>query len=636
MIRLKTLLNLLAYGVALLGFLPLAAHLDGPALLAFPAALALGAWWDRSETFPLKPAFATLFSVAVFVVYTAQISRNHLVEPAINLVVLLLAVRLLSPKRGRDYLQIFALSLFALAASSLLSLGIAYLLYLVPMIVGITSGLVLLSFHKIDPQAVFGRTEARRLAGVCLLLPAASLALMLAFFLILPRTQQPLWHIVQPAAAAGGLSDQVQPGSLAAAAEQRRPAFRVQSPPLPENELYWRGVVLNHIDGHTWQRRAPPRETVRVEGGEPLRQIFFPEPGPDAYLPLFDLPLQLSGVRHRRDADLVFSGSPRDRRLSYEALSRAGGRLLVDGGIDRDFYLQLPPQISPRIEEALSSMVRPQQSDREKIAALEAFFLERRLTYSLETGRAEDDPVDHFLFESRRGYCEHFAAAFALMLRMAEVPARLVGGYYGGTYNAVGGYYLVTEQRAHLWVEALVDGAEWVRLDPTTLARNAGDVLSPAGMNWGRGFFDAVDYFWNRIVIAYDLQQQIELFRQAGETAAAPRHWSAPPLPSIAVAAVAALATLLWLVRRTGGPQGREQRLLRRYLQVVRRRHGLREIPDSTGLLELAERLDDPACRRFAAIFGGALYRDRPLSDEELRRCEEILKEVGKGGRNEG
>ncbi len=636
MVRLKTLLNLLAYGVSLLGFLPLAAHLDAPALVAFPLALVVGAVWDRREEFPLKPGFATLFTVAAFVFYAAQVSRDHLIEPAVNLLVLLLAVRLLSAKGGREYPQIFTLSLFALAASSLLSLGIAYLFYLAPMIVGITAGLVLLSFYKVDPEAVLERRELRRLSGVFFALPATSLLLMLAFFFILPRTQQPLWNFLQPTAAASGLSDRVIPGSLAGALEERRPAFRVQSPPLPPQELYWRGVVLNHLDDRAWERRTPPRERTRVEGGEEVRQTFFPEPGPSQYLPLLDLPLELTGVRHQRDGDLVFSGRPRERRLSYEGVSLFGGRLVAEDGVDREFYLQLPQQISPRVEAAISRIVSAAAGDRETIAALEDFFIERRLTYSLDAGLHAEDPVDHFLFESRRGYCEHFATSFVLMLRRAGIPARLVGGYYGGHYNAMGGYYLVNESHAHLWVEALVDGREWVRLDPTTLSHNAAQAFGGSGLNWRRGLLDAVDHFWNRIVITYDLQQQIELFRKAGERAA-PERWSAPSLPSAAaLAGVALIVALPFMLRGAGNLRGREQRLLRRYLNLVRRRHKLAEIPPSMGLQELAEQVDDPACRRFAAIFGGAIYHDRPLSEEEFRECREVMKRVGRRGKDEG
>jgi protein-glutamine gamma-glutamyltransferase len=635
MVRLKTLLNALAYLVSVLGYLPLSRHLDTPALLVFPAALVIGAIWDRREEFPLKPAFTSLFTLAVFIFYASQVSRNHLTEPAVNLLVLLLAVRLLSAKRGREYLQIFALSLFALAASSLMSLGIAYLFYLAPMIVGITVGLVLLSFYIIDPEAVFEGREVRRIMKTSLILPLSSLVLMLVFFLILPRTQQPLWNFFQPAAAASGLSDRVLPGALAGGSEERRPAFRVQSPPLPPGDLYWRGVVLNHLDRHTWERKPVPHEETLVVGGEKVKQVFFPEPGPDLYVPLLDPPVELSGVHHRRDPDLVFTGRPRDRRTSYEALSKFGGRLLVEGEIDRGFYLQLPQAISPRIEAALSSLMLSGKTDGEKIAALKAFFRAQELTYTLDARLGATDPVEHFLFVSRRGYCEHFAASFALMLRMAGTPSRLVGGYYGGDYNAVGGYYLVTQDSAHLWVEALVDGREWVRLDPTSLSHNAGGAFGSGGLNWRRGILDAVDYFWNRLVITYDLQQQLELFREAGERAA-PGRWRAPELRWSALWVTVAIFAALLLLRLGHSTKNREDRLLNRYLHLVRRRHGLSEIPPSLGLQELAEMVDDPACRQFSALFGGAVYRDRSLSDEEYRRCREILKRVGRGRAESG
>lgn len=628
MVRNRTLLDILAYAAALLGFLPLFPHLDLPARIVFPLALAAGALGDRSGRHPFRPAFTTALTAAVFIFYAAQVGPGRLVEPAVNLLVLLLAVRLLGAKGGREHLQILVLSLFALAASSLLDLSIAYLAFLVPMIFVVSAGLVLLAFHSVEPGAVFDRRELRRVGGAALALPLVSTVLMFALFLVLPRARHPLLPFFQSQATAAGLNDRVVPGAFASPEGKGRPVFRVEVSRLPPGELYWRGVVLSRLREGAWLRDSTLREDAEVAGGTPLRQVFYPEPGPGPFLPALDHPVEITGTPHRRGDDLVFTAPGEFRRVRYKALSRRGAVLNVRGSADRELYLQLPPALSPRVAEAAAS-VAAGAGDREKIARLEAFFLARRLTYSQNIQGGSADPVDDFLFVTRRGWCEHFATSFALMLRLAGVPSRLVGGYYGGDYNELGGYYLVTEEMAHLWVEALVDGREWVRLDPTRLAQEAGGGQG-GGLGPGRRLLDAVDYYWNRMVIGYDLDRQMDVLREAGERAG---NWR-PDLSSLGWVlggggAVLLLPAALGRLRRRGS---REARLLRRYHRRVTRRYRLGELPPSTGLQELASRVGDPACREFSEIFGGALYRDRALTQEEYRRLKRLIRKVGEEG----
>jgi hypothetical protein len=237
--------------------------------------------------------------------------------------------------------------------------------------------------------------------------------------------------------------------------------------------------------------------------------------------------------------------------------------------------------------------------------------------------------VDEFLFEKKRGYCEFFASSFALLLRLSGVPARLVGGYYGGEYNEMGGYYLVTEDTAHVWVEALVDG-RWVRLDPSRLASNAGaSLLAPRvrGLSPGRRLLDTVDYYWNRAVIAYDLASQLQLLQKTNRQLRqfrVPFDWQTAG--GYLLAGIAGIIALAALIRRSRS--SREERILRAFLRRVRKRHQLEAIPAATGLQELAKQLDDPVCREFADIFGGGIYRDRKLTGEEMEKLRELVRRL--------
>lgn len=633
MVRLSSLLNLLSYAAAALGVAPLFLYLDLPVRLVLPAAFAAGVLCDRRQRYPLGGGAVTLLSLVCFFLYAVQISRDHLIEPVVNLLALLLAVRLVTEKSGRNTLQIFVLAVFALASSSLLTLSVAFFAYLVLLVTGVTVGLVLLSFHAVDPQLVLSRRQSHRIVGVALVLPAVSLLLMLAFFVILPRTQYPLWNFLNPAAAAtAGFSEEVQPGSVASIAAVKQVAFRIECERLPSDELYWRGIVLNTPAGSNWVRQAPPpRERERVSGGREVVQNIYPEPKADSYLLALDRPRELSGIQKSVAADYIFRATRSlGRRVKYTAVSAVGGDIEAIGPVDRDFYLAVPPHLSERMRRVAADIAARGAGAGERIALLEAFFSDQQLAYATTDLPASDEPVDEFLFEKKRGYCEFFASSFALLLRLSGVPARLVGGYYGGEYNEMGGYYLVTEDTAHVWVEALVEG-RWVRLDPSRLAQNAAvSLLAPRGrgLSGGRRLLDTVDYFWTRAVVAYDLGRQLQLLQQTNRQLRQFRvTFDVKTVGIYLLAGLAGAILLVVLLRR--GRRSREERILRAFLRRLRKKHQLDAIPAATGLQALAEQLDDSVCREFAETFGGGVYRDRKLTEKELKRLRELVRRLG-------
>ncbi len=517
MVSIRTLLNLFTYAACVFGVLPLYAFLELPAQILFPAALLTGFVCDRRLRYFLGPFSATLLSLLPFVFYGLSLSLANVVEPAVNVLVLLLAMRLLTEKRPRNYLQIFVLAIFILAGSSLLTLNMLFLPVLVLQVVSVTVGLVLLTFHASDQQLQLPVNRLRPLFTASLVLPAGSLLLMLVFFVVLPRTQYPLWNFLNPGQTAlSGFSEKVRPGAFVRNAGSRTPVFRVESDPLGVQDLYWRGVVLNVVEGSSWRRIAPPQqEKSRLSGGRQVAQIIYPEARDDGYLFGLDPVEQLSGLRVRSSADIVYRlGRSRKKAGSYRAVSRVGGHLKAQW-VDRDFYLQLPADISSRLRATASELAQGGDKAAGKIARTEEFFRRQQLVYATSDLPGPDRPLEEFLFENKRGYCEFFASSFALLLRLEGVPVRLVGGYLGGRRNDLAGYYSITEDMAHVWVEALDDGV-WRRIDPSRLAINA-DSASFAGrgnpLSWRRRLFDTADYYWTRAVISYDLSKQLELAR---------------------------------------------------------------------------------------------------------------------------
>jgi hypothetical protein len=323
---------------------------------------------------------------------------------------------------------------------------------------------------------------------------------------------------------------------------------------------------------------------------------------------------------------------PSGRRSTYEVDSTvavmARGRL----GVERGFYLEMPERLPSWFSEQRVRLISAGTTDAERLTAVEAFFLGQRLVYATTGLPVSAEPLVEFLTVKKRGNCEFFASSCALLLRLAGIPARLVGGYLGGEYNDLGGYYVVTEDQAHVWVEAYLEGKGWVRVDPSRWAVNAGEIGTSAKRGVFRSLLLAVDtvtYFWNRQVITYDLERQISLFNEAGRRL----HGVKPPrmegLPKILALVVIPLLILLGaclLLRRPST----EARLVSAFIARLRSGYGIEATAD-TGLRELTAGIEDPDVARFVEIHGGAIYRDRRLSPEEVAELRGIIKNMKKG-----
>ena len=623
MVRIKSVLSALAVCVALIGYLPLQPYLDPFARWFFPAALAFGLYRQRAGRF-LSGRVLTPLSILLFLYFASSFSQENMLQVTADLLVVFLAIRMLGEKSGRNYLQVFALALFCLAASSLYNLTVLFLAYLLLLLLLLAVSLVVLTFHAHDPEIALTRAELKKALTVACLMPVSALPILLFLFVFLPRTQFPLWNFLNHGGAASvGFSETVSPGGSSSVAEVQRVVFRAISRPVPESKLYWRGIVLNGFQENAWVRLPELPETdLGSTQGESVRQEIYPEPSGTPYLPALNIPRQISGVRHEQSADAVFKAQHAlERRTKYEAISTLAERIRVKGGVNRDFYLRLPKTISQRMRDQARELSRPGVSDAEKLRLLERFFRSQRLSYATTGLPVGSDPLDQFLFVKKRGNCEFFASSYATLLRLAGVPARLVGGYRGGNYNDLGGYYLVTEDMAHVWVEAYLEGRGWLTVDPS--AWSTGFARRDGLGKTLRLYLDAVGFYWNKAVITYDLEKQIRLIKAAGGKA---RELRFP-----AALARRALHLSLWLLPLAAlgalylrRPKTPEERVLKRFLRLARRHY-----PDACqgnyGLFELAERIDNPLHQEFAAIYGAALYGDRRLQGAELAKLKEIL-----------
>jgi len=357
------------------------------------------------------------------------------------------------------------------------------------------------------------------------------------------------------------------------------------------------------------------------------RQVrIYSEPKADSYLVTLDHPRRIDLIRYRFSDDAVVRGRyTSGRKINYLVFAQPDASAELQG--NRAAYLRLPDNLSTRLLETGREVGRLGKTFQDKIDRLKAFFLKQQLYYSNRQLPLTEHPSETFLFETKRGYCEYFASSFALLLRIAGVPARLVGGYLGGEYNQLGGYYLVSEDLAHVWVEALDDQGVWQRIDPSRLAVNAEQALLQVrrhALPSLQILADALLHNWNRLVLSYDLRQQFELVRTIGRrvrdlprvraVSAANLFWGGLLLLPIGV---------VYLRKRV---RTRETRLVKSYLRRLAQCCGVDELPAELGLFELARRTGAEQCREFARIFGGAIYRGQALTSVEYRQLREVVR----------
>jgi transglutaminase-like putative cysteine protease len=511
----------------------------------------------------------------VFLTYHTVLGR----DAGVAMLVLLVAFKMLEMRARRDLFVVIFLCFFLLMTTFFYAQGIGSALMMVVSIALLFGAQLSFQFTGAAPPL-----RRRLWLGARVVLLAAPLALLL--FFIFPRLQGPLWGMPGDARAARtGLSNSMAPGNMSSLAQSEETAFRVRfiDPAPPQEQLYWRGVVLGAFDGRTWlQAAALPRATAHQPGasisiglnGRAVRHQVTLEPSGQRWLFVLDLPAELprlAGNPSAVSAELELSATdPIEQRVRYDAVSHPGYSLQADAELSgAERWLALPEGFNPRAVAAGAAL--RQHGDPAKIINLVLRrFRDEAYSYTMEPPLLGRDSVDEFLYRTRAGFCEHYASAFVVLMRAAGVPARVVTGYQGGEINPVDGFLTVRQSDAHAWAEVWLAGRGWLRVDPTAavaperVRRGLAHALpgsNPFGFK-GLGFDDtdsvlsqlrfqlgALNNGWNQWVLNYTPERQhgvIEAIR-AG----------ALNLRTLAVLAGAAL--LVWLaharrVRRRGDP----------------------------------------------------------------------------------
>ncbi|HET6419087.1 MAG TPA: transglutaminaseTgpA domain-containing protein [Geobacteraceae bacterium] len=633
MVKIKSVYTILIYCISLLGAIPVILHVDALARFLFVPAFGAGIFFDIKNRYHVKNSYLTIISVLFFLYFSFGFSGSNIVVPALNILLMLLSARLLGDKSERNCLQIVVLSLFALAGSSLLDLSMTFLFYLVFFMIFIAVFLVITSFGASDSEQAVSSQVLKKLLAVAVAMPALAFPLMIIFFVVIPRTEYPIWNFMNSSdRKTAGFSESMEPGSSASVDVVKKVVFRAESPKLADKNLYWRGIVMNSIQGNKWVRSGmEPKENDFAAKGEVVQQTIYPEPGMDRYVIALNVPVGISGVKTEKKSDCVFVGKDlRQERLKYISTSVLTGTIKVREGIDRTYYLRIPPQVSSRAISLAGKISGKGGTDAEKLQLLEKYFITGNFSYSTKNLRVAEDPVDAFLFSEKSGNCEFFAHSFAVLLRLMGIPSRLVGGYYGGEYNNIGGYYLVTEDMAHVWVEAFIDGTGWVTVDPTAFSSNFASKEKHSGKSvfWDiRLIIDSMGYYWNRAVISYDLDKQFRLLRITNDEVK--KINLKLSMKNLSIFSIPVLLFILYLtIRKKYRYLSKEEKVLRNFLGKVRKKYPDVPVAPGTGLQEIVKIIDKDAVRQFADLYCGIVYRDRKMSGEEYQQLLKLAEKV--------
>jgi transglutaminase-like putative cysteine protease len=313
--------------------------------------------------------------------------------------------------------------------------------------------------------------SALRIAGR-LTLQALPLALIL--FVLFPRLSAPLWSLGRAEGEArSGMSDWMEPGMVSDLVLSGEPAFRVRfDGPRPDADaLYWRGPVLWYTDGRRWEPAdqgilpSAPAAAARLE--DRIAYAITMEPSGQPWLFPLDLPVAAPpGTRLAADFQLVAG----EKINSVKRFQLVSALRYNTGELDpeQEFTaLQLPENVSPRMRAQVQAWQAEASTAADLVRLALAFINREPFYYTLQPPRLGENPADEFLFETRRGFCEHYASSFALLMRLAGIPSRVVVGYLGGEPNPIGDYLIVRQSDAHAWVEVWLEDQGWIRVDPT-------------------------------------------------------------------------------------------------------------------------------------------------------------------------
>ncbi len=469
--------------------------------------------------------------IGILLSYGTLIGR----DAGVALLILLGGMKFLEIRNKRDYYIACFIGLFLILTNFLYTQSIITALYMLLVII-----IFICTLITFNDQDHFLRLEERFKTASIILLEA--LPLMLIIFVLFPRIPGPLWGLPRDAhSGLSGVNDEMSPGSISQLTLSDEVAFRVKfHGAVPDkSSLYWRGPVLWQTDGVKWVPDKPrPSTTGILTRGSPIEYTVILEPIHKNWLYAMELPIAPPPDSFFTHDLQIKTASSEQKRRQYTLTSYTDFRIETNSHTELIQALQLPYGYHSKTIELAAAWRAAGQSDIDIVNRALRMFNQEEFYYTLSPPLIQGDTIDGFLFDTRQGFCEHYASAFTVMMRAAGIPARVVVGYQGGTINPIDNYLVVRQRDAHAWSEVWLEDRGWIRVDPTSAVSPArvmegienalpGAVIDiPLGLHNNktardlmrrfRDTFDAINNRWNQWVLAYDNKKQLILFQKIG------------------------------------------------------------------------------------------------------------------------
>jgi protein-glutamine gamma-glutamyltransferase len=539
---------------------------------------------------PLKILLLLLLTIATFSNFHTLIGR----APGMGFLMCMLALKSAECENRRDARWLVTASLFVVAAAFLFNQSFLLVGYMLLAIVVIFAALQVLHSNDDAASDVSQLLNLGRLREIAILL-ALSAPLTICLWLFFPRLASPMWGTPTSGQATTGLGPEMRPGTISALLEDDRIAFRAQfnsNPPPAKENIYWRGPVLWNYDGEAWTTSWRWTNTFRktkIVAPSTVQYDVTLEPTNQNYLVAMDYPVSVSETHGLSQDGQIRISKPVGSLLRYSAIST----LTFPGAsefpvTELQAALELPAGFNPRMSNLGAALAQEFGHDSALLANhILAEIRTKDFYYTLTPPLLGTSAMDEFWFDTRRGFCEHYASAFVVLMRSAGVPSRVVTGFLGGRWNEIGQHFTVLYSDAHAWAEYWnID--HWQRIDPTGavapqriesnlgagMSRNRDSLQNSWIRNW-QSRFDAVGAWWNNTILGFNATRQSNLLAPLGLANA---DWRQLTMVMVATGATAGFFALLVLfLRHRRAPRDPVLQLYLRWCKQIAKRGVIRQ-----------------------------------------------------------
>lgn len=498
-------------------------------------AIVIGFLRLRRDLPSVKNVTLNLLAIFCMLLLVYLSSDFGLMATMVNLLVVAACLKLINLKSRADYHLVLIVLFFLIACGFIYHQSIYLVVYYF-----ICLTLLFVTAFLLNKGSLSILLSFKQSAKII----AQALPIALVLFIVVPRLP-PFWQTNVESNSQTGLSESITPGDIADLAQSDELVFRAefkQGVPLPQ-QRYWRSIVLDYFDGKSWmmarQHTEYDRATALQLGDDALRYLIIAEPNNTRWLYSLDIPAL------EENMGSVSINMNRQYQLYKGEISKSPSLYIVRSSLnakldafvpETDFvrYLQVPIAGNPRTQDWVSENLKPNMTFADKVLKANAYFQDNSFRYTLKPPLMKTDPMDSFLFDNQRGFCAHYASAFAYMLRLANIPTRLVAGYQGGEVQG-DNILSIRQFDAHAWVEAYHPEQGWLRFDPTALIapnRTLSGLVSALNEQESlifsqdiKGLFDipafsglreqfaVLDHNWNQFILDFNNDAQTDLIQ---------------------------------------------------------------------------------------------------------------------------